>query len=957
MHLAPLITKGGYEMALTFEYPFLYFGNIGVKPSLIMLGVFVVFEVVVFFMSHRVSEKKSIPFLLRYNLSELSYSTKYRLAFGALVLIVLGFAGVFNITIVEGGLFYNIAKGYLESETVVSIVVLISAFCSLMIKSNRDKYINVINSVAVITIFMSLSSMLLTRQVMMTESYNLQVYIFVIIILGALSLVKLKPSNQNESGRDYHQPIVKYDDLCPAQQLQADEIMGRIKYTPVSALSICVSGAWGAGKTSVVSGALNKLVDVSKKAEDDEPKATYCIININALEIDTVDSLFVYLFSQIKNWLKQQGAYVGIASEYENFIVSSMGVITHNTIGALLAKTLFPSNDDYRTRKQALEKLLSKALDKGKIIVVVDDIERCDSKKAKEFIFFIKEIATLPNCIAVFITDYEYLVNNTLVRNDSKFDTFYEKFFNCRINITEVPFFELVAFFEKDDFLDVNLLYDEYKKPSEVVKDVERLLQGKACLNQFRGLLNNPRTLMKIYDVYRKYCDIINKRYITNFDDVKAYFGRINLSGILFLLSYIEACLPYELEQMRTKGVNNYLANLFAKPKNNDNNEAISIMATEYFNKVTPYSTKPTYYQLNARKFLQALVRNNADLTIIVNGFTSQEEEWFDAIEKDRIDSTGKYWVDLTVSVLGNFDELNKHGGKGSLYLDKLFKYVSETTSIKKDCRAPFRLFERLCERLESVQSYGGFYLRGVYFLKQFYECFCIESHDYSRTVKENLSDFSALLRRTRINEVTNAIDFLVDEVHINEFHESVRIYCVGDEVINAFVKVIGRFVNFSDKPLSGETSLDKLDDLICRLEEFLYDNGLSEYQDMKQYIEDLKKPLSDLRYLDAIVESVNNAPIKESDADTPKFDITNLSAAIEYFERTLNNSSEKSSKEFSDFFRGLPLDTDGIVVTKEQVEKLHILIEKFWKRAPQSIVAVSFRKKLLAYSKLLEVS
>lgn len=85
----------------------------------------------------------------------------------------------------------------------------------------------------------------------------------------------------------------------------------------------------------------------------------------------------------------------------------------------------------------------------GKLIVIVDDIERCDRNTAREYLFLIKEVATMKGCISVFVTDYDML--NKVVSTEAvakSANDFLNKFFNYRIDLRDEAPEDIFSFYD-----------------------------------------------------------------------------------------------------------------------------------------------------------------------------------------------------------------------------------------------------------------------------------------------------------------------------------------------------------------------------------------------------------------------------------------------------------------------------------------------------------------------------
>lgn len=276
------------------------------------------------------------------------------------------------------------------------VVLAIGAF---WIRGSQREYLNVLNATMRILIFVSVASSFLVNQWNPWKWYNV---LWILTMGGLLLWLKLLSLNKTEGTKtppNLFDAVTTYDDLFPLRKNQADELCRIMRNQDSRGISICVTGQWGIGKTSLVEGACNQLRKLQNTTGNNVDNQTpdvvgseathYEFIFIRALELDSLSSLFHYLFSRIREILKNRGAYVGPGSEYRRLIASAGGLISNTEWSAVLENKLFPSEDDYRSQRNRLESLMEKALGKDKLIIIVDDIERCAPEKARDFLCFL----------------------------------------------------------------------------------------------------------------------------------------------------------------------------------------------------------------------------------------------------------------------------------------------------------------------------------------------------------------------------------------------------------------------------------------------------------------------------------------------------------------------------------------------------------------------------------------
>ena len=291
----------------------------------------------------------------------------------------------------EDNMLLQISRTYLRLETLVYLILFSFFSTSFLNNTNRDTHINAANYIFRYLIWVSLGAGILSGQLDYAYWKNIVVIVCAWAINGLFFIVDIEsvPENADNPAKFDLIPygaVASADDLFPLHKKQAEDIVSIISSSSPDPFSICLSGEWGSGKTSVIHG----VIELLKENED----KTYDIVYINALELDDKKTVLTYLMTQIREKLKSRGVYVGINSEYKEFVSSFAGALTLSTIGAFLQKK-FAEKDDYRAQKTKLEEVLERTYKNGKLVVVVDDIERCDRDTAREYLFLIKEVATM----------------------------------------------------------------------------------------------------------------------------------------------------------------------------------------------------------------------------------------------------------------------------------------------------------------------------------------------------------------------------------------------------------------------------------------------------------------------------------------------------------------------------------------------------------------------------------
>ena len=431
----------------------------------------------------------------------------------------------------EKSIIFNISNVYLQYETLLYFAAFLFLGSVLLNTINKDTQILISNRVMQCLVWFSVGTGLLVGNL----HYSLPKNVVFLILGGILNflftIVEIKTVDKNIKKLDKfdlisYNSVQNKEELFPRHREQAEDIANIIYTSSSEPFSICLSGKWGSGKTSVIKGVVDIL---------DSPENDYEFIYINALELDNKQAMLNYLMNQVKEKLRSRGAYVGLSSEYKEFIASSAGSITTNSIGSLVEKVFFKGEDDYRYQKEQLEEVIQRSFNNGKLIIIVDDIERCNKEIAREYLFLIKEIATMKSCVSIFITDYDVL-NNVVIEENVLSDSpcFLDKFFNYRFFLQdETP--ESILNFYDESFNEADPAFDSiysmvakspgtwyneivnglnkkiellktYRNKINTQKDDEKSLEKNIedlneCFVLFEKLMKNPRNVAKFYNV------------------------------------------------------------------------------------------------------------------------------------------------------------------------------------------------------------------------------------------------------------------------------------------------------------------------------------------------------------------------------------------------------------------------------------------------------------------------
>ena len=893
---------------LSFVYPFIKFTGhnfwIGCKPVLILYLLYFIFSTR-YTRGHFINKN-----ILSVGNEEKNISKAWVCAYYTLLLLYF----FLPTTGTTDNLIICMAQTYLQYEALLSgIMVAILIF--LILSEATWQHIRILDKTENLLTLSGVVATILVQQVDSAWIANF----FWFTVLGMMYVQRwylwenfATVNSPSERMSDF-QPVRTYNQLLPQQRALAQKLADMVCNCDVNEpVSICVAGKWGAGKTSIVNG----TIDFLKK----DNSSQYEVLYINTMELDTLSSLFTYVFDRIRNILKKRGAYVGIGSEYRKFIASAVGKITDTSVATLLEGRLFPSLKDYRTQMIELEGCISSVLGKDKILIVVDDVERCDNEKARQFIFFIKEIATLRNCIAIFLTDYEYLnqrlclsIASRTDRLDEKNGFFYEKFFNYRIDTPLLDseesmsrlWYEIGEEAKEFDFRTPHELFAIFKarlqleeneckeklQASRTQEEKENLQIQSEELNRLGIFFNTnillPRMLVKYRGTMKREYAKLRHAYMKDGkfkEDASRFFSLIRFDEILFLLVYIEVCTPYESLCLKEQGVI-YLK--YSPDDAEDSRKLIHKMSEGLL-----YSARRVFDRTNedyrcneATRFVQAYI--DGDLPAKVEGFSSRNEMWRDAILRNDKEVIKPHWTEMVQMVAQNYGWTDP--AQGEHYLSMLFSFArNEFLPSPEGIDRVFTIFEKSQRNFDVFSAH-------IAIIKLFNEELGDALTGCSQKNIDLLEQFSGQYFLHRTSPVCSAANYIAP-AECGRTEDFRRKICDANDYMLYADNPTDSLNKFLDRICTElpSLSLPQNDDVFQRLrslaneeEKYLIEKGLIQYEDMKDCLHLLRTAIEDMEHFVSLLQTVKKVMIPTG-AFSTTINLSDMDKTIQQFKDAL---------------------------------------------------------------------
>ena len=516
------------------------------------------------------------------------------------------------------------------------------------------------------------------------QEFDLCFSILLMIIVALPSIkdfVESKKQAHNEESANSYSPITKESNLFKSRKSQQDYLVRLLQNDSLvnKGMSICIKGKWGSGKTSFINTTLHRM-----KNEDIEFEE----IRINALELEEPTALIKYYFTRIKEILEDKNAYVGIKSEYRSLTNSLLKSATSEDLSEFIMSS-FEKEEDYRSIISEISDILEESLHNNRIIIIVDDIERCSNNKIKQLLFFVKEIATMKRCISLFLIDDIKLFQSSCFGNDSKIaEEFVDKFFDEIISLKNISISENIERFNDDTFeKHIHTLIEYYEKQIEKInsetaivshysqehKEKKKELEDiKTKAQLMKSMFSNPRRLKKIYSFYERYCSAINDviKSVENEgqkkEELTQFLNNIVFTKQILLISILQDSFNEQYNQIANEkidSISRYLPHgCWLK----------EIIIKEWFPIISNYFTS------SKLAFSDAIIKNDYDdILNMINPFSNLYDEYRNSVNQGIIPQKN----DMDISITDCFEVLHKTNGYDSDLIKNMFEIYMHKTS------------------------------------------------------------------------------------------------------------------------------------------------------------------------------------------------------------------------------------------------------------------------------------
>ena len=247
----------------------------------------------------------------------------------------------------------------------------------------------------------------------------------------------------------------------------------------IAPLSISLQGEWGTGKSSILK-TLEKLLDDSK---------------FETLFFETWKYEYTNpalgLISEIASRYAKNDKIIGL-------IRGAVFIFSQKYLGTTpddIAKYMSTSSSASQTYSDKLRETINQALDTKKLIVMIDDLDRCNVENTLQLLVLLKLFLDLDNCICLVAVDYKRLKQawrqKYQIKSDDKEDgsNYLDKIFQINLTVPKPSSAQIKEYVQT--LLDI---------PSEIAE-------------MFAAILNNPRSIKKIINLISYRANLLNSAH------------------------------------------------------------------------------------------------------------------------------------------------------------------------------------------------------------------------------------------------------------------------------------------------------------------------------------------------------------------------------------------------------------------------------------------------------------
>lgn len=591
-----------------------------------------------------------------------------------------------------------------------------------------------------------------------------------------------------------------------------------------------------------------------------------------------------------------------------------------------------------------------------------------------EYLFFIKEIASMRQCISIFLTDHQVLdkiAKDALPNVSSR--QFLDKFFNYQIDVIGIQPEEVQPCYEnKGPFWDglSNSLQNPSKIYSVVIARLQQNIEAadlkrsaatpevveqrdkelnncKQLLQQFKKLFSNPRYITRFYASLQLYKETLKKVYNdVNSADKERYFSIIKLDELLLYLVFIEVFFDVEGNILKEEG------SLYFDQLSPQKLPLIAALGEDLLFKKSIIADKVSvndYQQAMRHDFVTQFYQNADQLPEIIKTYTSQKDEYIalldDAHANIPLDTWNKCIDTIIRGYLASKDTADSADETERLHksIKSLFFIAQRHLADKSWTQADVLSFLISRHNIELLAS-------GVPAIKDLWD-YCGEFFKPSLEISEQLKTLSSQYAHACLHFFTRLICYMTPLEHLNmsNLREALDAVFTPDET--SFEGKIKCFISKLPNPpkvRESENAFDQLDTIIEHFETEMEKAKCLPFPDVQEALLSAKRSSCELRAFNAVI---NQIMISDEPQESPSDiwdEVDNLSRQITILQDDKQFSHSKLEERVEILFDRIQEEFTS-PLTEEQLTTLHCFLTVCYEK--MHIDPIKYRNILISYA------
>lgn len=855
--------------------------------------------------------------------------------------IVLPWVLRFNAVLGSSAALCNVSQMFLACSAAGELGLFLAVVGSRCYTGGREKFCSVVSKFGAGWAFLALLAAFLSGRLYMGSIVGVILNLVWELALWASILChcnfrfELSDESTQKASNPY-EPVREYELLFGARKNQADQLAEQLADPSRSGYSILVAGPWGSGKTSFVNGALEQLKN---------KKPNCRVIWVRTLELDSLEKVLSYTFGAMRTELKKRGAYVGLSSEYQKFVKAALESLTSKELSGLLTAGALSEPSDYRESRAALDKLLLQTMGEDKFIIVVDDIERCSREKAMQFLFFVREVATLSCCVSIFLVDWNHLEEKTDHEKESRF---LEKFFNYTITLKNVSAEDIMAEKEQElngKFLELQGLETPLEIYHQVIKawgDEEEKLQqqlqstrqpeerGKkqeevdaihARKQRLTELFQQPRTVVYFYEriaqyslQFKQHCLVLENE---NRKQNEEMMQEIRVDRILWLIALVEVNRPWEMETLKKQGI----FGCFSRKRPDETTDDVLFRQLfEHLTKSDLWTKQITYRLMQSEELLQELLwypvsKKNYNLY----QYRSQNDRTWGMLQNSEQSRELKL-EELRAFLIELLSEQNLQDWQRKMEL--FWSRVAELDKQKKsDLMMPQLFFDVKIRRLWSTRRT---------WMQFVWEQYCLNTEGLCRMgeVQEDCSYAIMKYCIERLRSLDPVLQFLSTGTENWDWIADRRkeIFMVNENIEEQVERYLNVLVPFCEEFIAPINftghGFNDLKNYCDAVQKEMYKRNLLKYADIQEQLQQVGRDRQDVKNFERILKSFEKQQEDEIVFVPDLSRSAGIEEAVEHLKQTMKKGLDGNTEKETAQLCAL-MNEDKKFLTEQQIERL----------------------------------